>query len=167
VGLRKWMMKQYWRLVQVRGIWNLFYGVLLLAVAYYAYVPVFLNMGAVGPFAFAAILLAMFLVLGYLYDRVFVLWGPQQEVVIERNPFQYVPHPRDRIFWFPLYSVMLDTAEEILATIGRDVTPIRETREYFAELQMCTPYSRQDLEKAMKLRDEFIAKHPFIGLADE
>jgi len=167
VGLRKWIMKQYWRLVQVRGIWNLFYGVLLLAVAYYAYVPVFLDMGAIGPFVFAGILLTVFLVLGYLYDRVFVLWGPQQEVVIERNPFQYVPHPRDKIFWFPLYSVVLNTAEEILATIGRDVTPIRETREYFAELQTCTPHSREDLERAMRLRDEFIAKHRFTDFVND
>ncbi len=167
MAIRKWIMKQYWRLVQVRGIWNLFYGVLLLAVAYYAYVPVFLQMGAAGPLVFAALLLGTFLFLGYLYDRVFVLWGPQQEVVIERNPYQYVPHPRDKILWFPVYTVFLNTAELVLSRLGRDATPIRETREYFAILQTLTPYRKEDLQAALKLRNEFIARHPFSQLVDE
>ncbi|MHA1770220.1 MAG: hypothetical protein ACTSXS_01330 [Candidatus Thorarchaeota archaeon] len=164
MGVRKWMMKQYWRLVQVRGIWNLFYGILLLSVAYYIYVPIFVDLGAIGPFIFALIMFTIFLILGYLYDRVFVLWGPQQEVAIERNPFQYVPHPRDKVFWFPVYSVLLDSSEQILEKLGRDTTPIKETREYFAKLLTFTPYSHDDLQEAIKLRDEYIANHRFADL---
>ncbi|RKY94762.1 MAG: hypothetical protein DRQ06_04725, partial [Candidatus Hydrothermota bacterium] len=148
--LRKWLMKQQWRVVQIRGIWSLFYGVLMLAYAYYAVVPLFSGMGALGPFAFAAILLAVYLVLGYLYDRVFVMWAPSQEVNIERNPYQYVPSPKDRVFWFPLYSVLLDATEALARESGVDCTAIEDARNYFWELQQLVAERRNDIDEAIR-----------------
>ncbi|MBS3795921.1 MAG: hypothetical protein KGY80_13540, partial [Candidatus Thorarchaeota archaeon] len=78
--IRKWLMKQQWRVVQIRGIWGLFYGILLLAISFYDYIPFFVEMGTYGPFAFAGIIVFVFLVLGYIYDRVLVMWAPSQEV---------------------------------------------------------------------------------------
>lgn len=167
MGLRKWTMKQYWRLLQVRGIWGLFYGVLLLAVAYYTYIPFFVEMGTLGPFALAACMLFVFLILGYLYDRVFVLWSPQQEVVRERDPFQYVPNPRDRIFWFPIYSVILSTLESLAQEFDVDRTAITDTREYFAELQNMRPERREDIDNAIALRKKFVEAHPFSRIAND
>ncbi len=164
MGVRKWIMKQYWRLVQVRGIWNLFYGVLLLGIAYYVYIPVFYDMGALGPLVFAAILLFSFLIIGYFYDKVFVMWGPQQEVVIERNPFQYVPQPRDRIFWFPVYSALLSASESIANKLELDTTSIKDTRTYFAELEKLRPERPQDIDKAIKLREAFLKDHHFSNI---
>ena len=167
MGIRKWTMKQYWRLIQVRGIWNLFYGVLLLAIAYYAYIPYFYDMGAIGPFVFAGILLFGFLIIGYLYDRVFVMWGPQQEVVVERNPFQYIPHPRDRIFWFPVYSTLLQASERIAEKMELDSSTIQEVREYFSQLEKLRPERPNDIDIAIKLRDEFIRKNKFRDLIEK
>lgn len=161
MGIRKWLMKQYWRLIQVRGIWNLFYGVLIFSIGYYLYVPFFYDMGAWGPLVLAAALLFSFLIFGYLYDRVFVMWGPQQEVVIERNPFQYVPHPRDRIFWFPVYSSILSASQKIAEEMNLDTSLVQETKQYFAELEKLRPERTQDIDKAIKLRDEFVEKHRF------
>ena len=165
MGVRKWIMKQYWRLVQVRGIWNLFYGVLLLAIAYYAYIPYFYDMGALGPFVLAGILLTGFLTAGYLYDRVFVMWGPQQEVTVERDPFQFVPHPRDRVFWFPVYSTLLNASESIENELGLDVSKISETREYFANLEELRVEISTDIDAAIELRNAFIRKHPYRDIA--
>ncbi|NHJ14703.1 MAG: hypothetical protein EAX95_13570, partial [Candidatus Thorarchaeota archaeon] len=99
--IRKWLMKQQWRVAQIRGIWSLFYGILVLAVSYFGYIPFFADMGAVGPFAFTAVMFVLFLIAGYVYDKVLVMWAPSQEVTQERNPYQYVPSPREHIFWFP------------------------------------------------------------------
>ena len=81
-------------------------------------------MGSLGPLVFAFIILISFLILGYIYDRVLMMWAPSQEVTIERNPYQYVPSPKHHIFWFPVYSALLDATEEIAKEVGADTTPI-------------------------------------------
>ncbi len=167
MGIRKWLMKQYWRTVQVRGIWNLFYGILLLAIAYYIYIPFFDDMGAIGPFAFAGTLLVVFLIIGYLYDRVFVMWGPQQEVTMERNPYQYVPHPRDHIYWFPLFSVMLQASKEISEKLELDTEVITATQKYFSNLEKLRAERKGDLDIATQLRKAYYNEHPLDRIIDE
>lgn len=167
MGIRKWVMKQYWRLVQVRGIWNLFYGILLLAIAYYVYIPFFYDMGALGPFVFAAILLFSFLIIGYLYDRVFVMWGPQQEVTIERNPYSYVPQPLDHIFWLPIFSGLLEASAQLAEEFNLDSLIIDETREYFNKLQKFSPLTSGDIDAAIEHRKSFIKKHPFRSILNQ
>lgn len=154
-------MKQQWRIVQIRGIWGLFYGILLLAYAYFGYVPFFADMGALGPFAFAGTLLVGFLFMGYMYDRVFVMWAPSQEVKMERNPYQYVPSPKDHIFWLPLYSVMLDSIEKLAGKYDVDSSAIRDARAYYSRFQKLRPERKEDLAAAEDLRNEFIAGHSF------
>ena len=115
----------------------------------------------------AFILLFSFLIVGYIYDRVLVLWGPQQEVVIERNPFQFVPHPRDRVFWFPIYSALLASAEELAKNAGVDTTPIDETREYYRDLQKLVPQKSSDIDVAIELRKEYIKSHSFGSILSD
>jgi hypothetical protein len=167
MGVKKWLMKQQWRVVQIRGIWGLFYGILLLAGAYYDYIPFFLDMGSIGPFVFAGVILFVFLILGYIYDRVLVMWAPSQEVSIERNPYQYVPAPKDRIFWFPLYSAMLDATEQIAQKLELDTSIFDETREYYAKFEKLRPERNVDLDEGIRIREEFIQKHPFGEILDE
>jgi hypothetical protein len=160
-------MKQEWRIIKIRGIWSLFYGILLLAAAYYGYIPLFSDMGTLGPFVFAGIILIVFLVLGYIYDKVLVMWAPSKEVTMERNPYQYVPSPKDHIFWFPFYSSLLNALEELAKNYEVDLDPIRDTKEYYSQLQKLRPERKEDLDLAIKLRDDFVSKHPFHNMEDE
>lgn len=162
--IKKWIMKQQWRIVQIRGIWGLFYGILLLAANYFIYIPLFYDMQTLGPFAFAGVILIVFLVLGYIYDRVLVMWAPSQEVNTERNPYQYVPSPEDRIFWFPLYSTLLDVCEDIAGKYEIDVEPILDTKKYYHELKGLKALRSEDIARARQLRDEFLSKHDISNL---
>ncbi|MFW9767185.1 MAG: hypothetical protein ACFFF9_13660 [Candidatus Thorarchaeota archaeon] len=164
MGVKKWLMKQQWRVIQIRGIWGLFYGILLLAIAYYEYIPFFVEMGSIGPFVFAGVILFTFLILGYIYDRVLVMWAPSQEVTIERNPYQYIPSPKDHIFWFPIYSALLDISEKLAEEYNIDKTAIQDTREYFSELEKLRPERREDIDKGIKLREEYVDEHRFVDL---
>ena len=164
MGVRKWLMKQYWRLVQVRGIWNLFYGILLLAIAYYVYIPFFYDMGATGPLVLSIVLLFSFVIIGYLYDKVFVMWGPQQEIMIERNPYSFVPQPQDQIFWFPSYAGMLEASAQLAEEFDLDTRVIKETREYFNTLQNFSAITPGDIDAAIEHRKEFVKKHPFKSI---
>ncbi len=160
--IRKWLMKQQWRILQIRGIWGLFYGVMVLAGLYVGYVPFFFNMGALGPLAFAGLILFVFLIMGYIYDRVLVMWAASQEVTQERNPYMYVPSPKDHIFWFPIYSTMLDALEQLSLQHGLDTKEIEETKEYYSQIQRMRPERRQDIEEAIELRKDYFRNHPFV-----
>ncbi len=167
MGLRKWLMKQQWRLVQIRGIWGLFFSTFMLAYAYFGYIPIFAGLGAWGPIAFSVTLFVFFLVGGYIYDRVFVMWAPSHEVTQERNPFQYVPRPIDRILWLPIYATMLDVSEQLADEFNLDKTAIAETREYYNKLEGFRPEIREDIDRAIELREEYVAKHPFSDIYSE
>ncbi|MFW9801881.1 MAG: hypothetical protein ACFFFC_04485 [Candidatus Thorarchaeota archaeon] len=167
MGVKKWLMKQQWRLTQIRGIWSLFYGTFMLSIAFYGFVPILSEMGPIAPFIFSATLFLIFLVGGYIYDRVLIMWAPSQEVWMERNPYQYVPQPRDRIFWFPFYSILLDVSEEMAISYGLDTSVIDEVREYYAELEQYTAERKEDIDAASKLRESFRAKHSFKDIFND
>lgn len=166
MGLKKWLMKQQWRIVQIRNIWTLFYGVLLLAIAYYEYVPYISEMTETGPFVFAGIILFTFLIFGYIYDRVLVMWAPSQEVTVERNPYMYVPSPKETVFWFPIYSALLDISEQLAKDSDIDTSIIDETRKYYAEIEKLRPERKEDIERGIKLREEFVNSHQFSSILD-
>ncbi len=160
-------MKQQWRIVQIRGIWSLFYGVLLLAYAYFEFIPFFVEMGVLGPFIFAATLLVVFLILGYIYDRVLVMWAPSQEVIMERNPFQYVPSPKDHIYWIPVYSTLLDLVDSLAVEAQVDRSSIQEVREYYSKLITLNPERKEDIEEGARMRAQYVSEHPFPRKEDE
>ena len=80
---------------------------------------------------------------------------------MERNPFQYVPQPRDRVFWFPFYSVLLEISEELAKKHNIETSLIEEVREYYSELEKYTAERKEDIDAASDLRDRFMKKHSF------
>lgn len=165
--IKKWLMKQQWRILQIRTIWNLFYGVLVLAGLYVGFVPVLADMGIYGPVIFALIVLLVFLIIGYVYDRVLLMWAPSQEVTQERNPYQYVPSPKDHIFWFPIYTAILDSCELLAEKFEIDTKEIEETKVYYAELQKLRPERKEDIDRAIELRQQFVSKHAFADIFED
>jgi hypothetical protein len=159
---RKWMMKQQWRITQIRSIWGLLSGIMVLAGLYVVYFPFLVDLGFAGPLFLAIAITFGFLIIGYIYDKVLIMWAPSQEVAVERNPFQYVPSPKDEIFWFPLYSSMLDALSSLSDKLDIDKTDIIEVKEYYSKLQKFKPERRNDLDEAITLCNEFLEAHPFV-----
>jgi hypothetical protein len=89
------------------------------------------------------------------------MWAPATEVTMERNPYQYVPAPFDHIFWFPVYSSILDTMERLAENLELDTDSIKDTRDYYSKLQLLNPERKEDIDKASKLRQEFLKNHKF------
>ena len=160
--MRKWIMKQQWRITQIRSIWGLLSGIMVLAGLYVVYFPFLADMGFTGPLLLAIVITISFLIIGYIYDRVLVMWAPSQEVAVERNPFQYVPSPKDHIFWFPLYSAMLDALSELVDKLEIDKSDIIDVKEYYSKLQKLKPERRDDLDVAIDLCNKFLEAHPFV-----
>jgi len=88
--VKKWVMRQYWRMQQSQSIISL--GLLgsTLTLLLWDYVSWRFSdecatyIGLLGIFAG---LILIVLCVGYLYDRVFSLWTAQRSVDFERNPF--------------------------------------------------------------------------------
>ena len=87
--------------------------------------------------------------------------SPSQEVNVERNPYQYLPSPREQIYWFPIYSAMLNISEELAKKFDVGTQTIEETREYYSQLQGLKVERKEDIDTALDLRLKFVEKHPF------
>ena len=92
------------------------------------------------------------------------MWAPSQEVTVERNPYQYVPSPKETVFWFPIYSALLDISEQLAEFSELDTSIIDETREYYSEIEKLRPERKEDIEKGRKLREQFVSEHKFSSI---
>jgi hypothetical protein len=94
--IKKWIMRQYWRMQQSQSIISMALLGSTLTLLIWPYVrwrfeqwPTFLGIptayiGLIG--IFLCLILGV-LTIGYLYDRVFSLWTELRSVDIERNPY--------------------------------------------------------------------------------
>ena len=97
-----------------------------------------------------------------------MMWSPAQEVTVERNPYQYIPSPREHIFWFPIYSAMLNISEQLAKKFDVETDKIEETREYYSQLQKLKVERKEDIDEALQLRLKFVRNHPFSkNLSDD
>ena len=119
VGLKKSLMTQVWRLQQSQAIISIFFWSLTLAgVFYLAYLhDWFVRWGLVrqnevflGTIYLFLIFLLVFLLIGFVYDRVLKLWSEQTVVAYERNPYT-----RDRMYAkeIVLWRMQVETLREV------------------------------------------------------
>ena len=109
MGVKKAVMTQVWRIQQSQIIISiLFWALTLAGVFYVAYVhPWFVDLRVVrgdqvllGTMILFVIFLVAFLILGFVYDRVFQLWKEQTIVAIERNPYSTDKlMPKEIVMW--------------------------------------------------------------------
>jgi hypothetical protein len=92
------------------------------------------------------------------------MWGPQQEVTIERNPYSFVPQPQDNIFWLPVYSGILDACAKLAEEFEIDSSIVSDTRDYFDKLQKFKPLTPGDIDKAILHRQEYVKNHSFDSI---
>lgn len=156
-GIWNWtkyfVMKWRFRIDQARALFGLITFAALLAVGYFEYITFFYNQGFWGIIEFTLIIFVVFLIGGYLYDRVFRLWAETQTVNVERNPFTYVPGPKEYINHLATFSFIFMSLTQIAEKLDIDL----EAAEYI-RLHMKTYYdlttSKENFDKeALKLKE--------------
>lgn len=96
--LKKLTMRWRFRLDHARAIFGLLTFALLLAVGYVDKLPWFNYQGFWrGEFLLTFLVLIVFIIGGYLYDKGFKLWSEHATVTVERNPYTYMPTPREHL----------------------------------------------------------------------
>lgn len=157
-------MKQYWRVGTIRTIVGVLLGMLVLGRYYYQLIPFFnsFDPSILGAILLAGVFLLIFLMAGYVYDEKLELWNEQTQVLVEKDPYQYVPNPRLCQLEYPILYTIIDTLRKILVKNGLDTKKIDSFALYLDGYFKRTPSSRNDLLTAEKVAGTFMQEHPFI-----
>ncbi|NHJ39319.1 MAG: hypothetical protein FK731_04745, partial [Asgard group archaeon] len=118
IWTKYFVMKWRFRLDQSRAIFGLITFAILLADSYAPKIPWFMDQGFWrGEFILALLIFIIFALGGYLYDRSFKLWSETTTVSIERNPYTYVPNPKEqwqsRAIWTFVFTILSQMAEKL------------------------------------------------------
>jgi hypothetical protein len=98
INLKEFFMRWKWRLDNARAIFSMLTFALLLAGQYIRYITALDNLGFWGVMVLSAIAFVAFAIFGYVYDRILKLWSEQTKETILRNPYTYMPNPKEEIF---------------------------------------------------------------------
>jgi len=150
-------MKWRFRLDQARAIFGLLTFAGLLAVGYVEYISVFDRLGFWGVVIFTLIIFFVFLVGGYLYDRVFSLWSENQAVNILRNPYTYVPSPKEQWYVMIIYGYIFNSLNQIANKLEITLDNEDEIRLFLQHYLSMNPNTPNFIGEVEKLK--VISKH--------
>ena len=115
-GLKKWFMRQYWRLQQSQAIISMVFWTSTSTLLIWPYIrwrfdPTESILGISSTYwglsSVAFFVLIFVLFVGWSYDQFFALWKEHQTVMLERNPFAtYLLTPRDAIIMGHLSAIL-------------------------------------------------------------
>jgi hypothetical protein len=143
-------MKWRFRLDQARAIFGLVTFAVLLAASYEQKIPWFKDqLFWRGEFLLAVLIFIVFMVGGYIYDRIFRLWSETAKVAIERNPYTYAPNPKEQLVRMGIDFFTFNSLIEISKKLDIELTgaeTIKELTERYYSLSI----EDADLEKNAK-----------------
>jgi len=146
------MMKWRFRLEQARAIFGLLTFAVLLAIGYYEKIPWFNEINFwLSNIILTLIIFVVFVLGGYLYDRVFRLWTENTKVTIERNPYTYVPTPKEEIFTMGVYSFMISSLSKISKNLGIELEGEEAVKLMFNEYYSMNPETPEFEKSAAKI----------------
>lgn len=160
--LKKWVMKQYWRVSTIRTLLSLGMWMLILGRSYYGSVPIVSDMGFLGALILGAILFSFFLGLGWAYDTQAKMWSPKMQASIERNPYRYVPAYSSLSMEKPFVYALLYAFLRVFRKAGLDGKYIVDAIGYFDEYFARAPI-KDDIMTSEGLARNFMDKHPFLS----
>jgi len=115
-SLKKWAMRQYWRLQQSQSIISMGFWVILLTLNIWPYIrwrfegdETLLGVPATywGFVSISVVVILLVMFVGWFYDHFLALWKEHQNVILERNPFAtYLLTPRDTLIIGHLVTIL-------------------------------------------------------------
>jgi hypothetical protein len=159
VWTKYFVMKWRFRFDQARAIFGLLTFAILLANSYESKIPWFKDQPFWrGEFILALMIFVIFAFGGYLYDRSFKLWTETTKVTVERNPYTYVPNPKERWQSRALWTFNLTILSQIAEKLDLKIENEEFMRLFIQHYYSLTPTSENiELEstKLSKIADLF------------
>jgi hypothetical protein len=95
---------------------------------------------------------------GWYYDKRLRVWSADFIVKFERNPYMYVPDPRNGIVEIPFFLILFRTLDNIFEKKNLDRTELRKIIQYLERYQQFDASVDQNMEDARTLRKELDVK---------
>lgn len=160
MSVKKWIMKQYWRVGQIRVLTALATGMLVLGRWYYGYIPILQDLGIFGALILGAFLFSGFLAVGWIYDIKARMWSQHNQVIVERSPYQYVSNFKNMAFDYPFFYAILKTFRNIMVKLNLDTSNIDDLAVFMNRYFSYRP-DRKDIDECDKAGDAFLDSHKF------
>lgn len=158
--IKKWIMKQYWRVGQIRAISSLATGMLVIGRLYVDFVPILKNMGVWGALILGTFLFSIFLGLGWLYDIRLRQWSQSNQAIVERTAYYHVPLLSSIAFDYPYLYALVSTLNGVSKKQGIDNESLSQLSMYLNEYFSLT-YTKRDIDRTLEMGKHFMTKHPF------
>ncbi len=160
MNIPKWLMKQYWRIGEMRAILSLATGMFVLGRWYYPYIPLLEPLGLIGALILGAILTFAFMGLGWVYDKKAKLWTQDIQAKVERNPYRYVPSFADLASNLPFIHSLTFILRKTLKQLELSTEALDDFIEYMSIYFSLQPI-KDDISRAKSISDEFWQNHSF------
>ncbi len=162
LSMKKWIMKQYWRVGQIRTLTGLATGMLVIGKFYLSYVPFLDQMGLIGALILGMTLFTFFLGLGWVYDVKLKMWSQKNQVSVERNAYYHVAYIGSKAYDYPLLFVLLTSLKGAMSKIGAESKSFDAIVNYLQEYYQLTP-TKEGITRTLEMGKEFKAEYPFVS----
>ena len=165
--IKYFAMKWRFRVDQARAIFGLVTFAALLALGYADKIPWFQDQRFWrGEFLLTFLVLVVFLIGGYLYDRFLKLWTETTKVAIERNPYTYVPNPKElwlsRAVWLYTFMSLSQIADKLELNLENEEEMKLLLKKYYS-LTPQTENFEKEVVKLSKITDIIEKKFYSLG----
>jgi len=153
IWLKYFTMKWRFRLDQARAIFGLATFAVLLAASYVDRIPWFEDQTFWrGDLLLSFLIFVVFIIGGYVYDRAFQLWTETSKVTVERNPYTYVPTPKEEWLSVLFWGYILQALNQIAKKLDIELENQDELRLFFEHYFSMNPSTPDFLGEVEKLR---------------
>lgn len=135
-GIKKWFMRNLWRLQQSQMIISMLYWAAIMTLLVYPYVSWRLERYfsisksdvTLGLLVLFFIVLLGVLAMGFLYDVTFKMWHEQQVVAAERNPYaKEKMNAKELVQWQYFHIPLMKADRRILKHLGQETDFLDES----------------------------------------
>ncbi|MFX0045934.1 MAG: hypothetical protein ACFE8Z_08805 [Candidatus Hermodarchaeota archaeon] len=93
--------------------------------------------------------------LGWYYDKRLKVWSPERAVIVERDPFSYVPDPRYHAFDQPALYPLFSTLREVAVNADLDISELDKIIDYVAKYTSLSVSREEDMQVARDLQKSY------------
>jgi hypothetical protein len=95
---------------------------------------------------------------GWFYDKKLRVWSADNIVKFERNPYMYVPDPRNGIVEIPFFTILSKTLYDLFEKLDLENTELGNMLLYLEKYRQFDASVDQNMEDARALRRELDVK---------
>jgi hypothetical protein len=92
---------------------------------------------------------------GWYYDKKLQVWSPERIIMVERDPYCYVPRPRFHAFDVPFLYPLLRLFRDFAASAGIDHSAVDRLISYLDEFSALHPKKKGHIRAALELRESY------------